>query len=208
MDFYDADDLVRGVGMTTIAWDGKTLAADQCSTSGYVQSRVHKLYKGKWHDGQNVLIGFCGSGEFAHAIRLWLAGDLIERPKFGDYDVNKGDAVGLLIDESLNIFKITANLHLLPFNENVYAMGAGAECAFGAMEAGASAELAVRIAARRTAGTGFDVDTVSWVETPRPGTPEWVSPAPINPPVIDGVHAPGGVNPDDPKYAHRFPLKT
>lgn len=159
--------------MTTIAWDGKTLAADRCSTAGYVQTEVHKLYKGKWHDGQDVLIGFCGSGEFAHAIRLWLTGNLMERPKFGDYDVNKGDAVGLLVDRSGNVFKITANLHLLPFHEPFYAMGSGAEYAFGAMEAGATAETAVAIAAKRCPGTGLGVDTVKFEERDREN---WVSP--------------------------------
>jgi len=149
--------------MTTIAWDGKTLAADSCSWSGGCRRRVRKVFKVKSGDGREFLVAFAGDGSFALAILEWMRGNK-ERPnplEFMSVEDTQNQCA-LVIDEKLRVWQLSANLVYCRMRERIYAFGAGQEFAWGALEAGATATQAIRIAMKRSDHAGLGVDSVSF----------------------------------------------
>jgi ATP-dependent protease HslVU (ClpYQ) peptidase subunit len=155
--------------MTTIVFDGTTLAADTMTTlGGWVQAKaVTKMWKGKWFDGRTVLVGFCGDYHFCVAAMRALADGKAQAdmPDFTKYDVEKSTNIGLLVDSDKNVYTVTPRFDLIPQDEVIFALGSGAEVAWGALEAGVSAKRAVQIAAKRSRGTGFEVQEFRFSDT-------------------------------------------
>lgn len=147
--------------MTTLAWDGKTLAADRCTWSGPARRATRKVFKVTAPDGRKYLIGFCGDGSFAIAVLDWMNGKA-DRPKHSDFGVNPENQFALVIDEQHRVWNLTANLNYLPYREKIFAMGGGQEFAWGALEAGATAKQAVTIAIKRSDYAGMGVDCISF----------------------------------------------
>lgn len=145
--------------MTTIAWDGKTLAADRCSWSGPARRAVRKTFKIVAPDGSRFLIAFCGEGSFALAVLAWMQGEG-EKPKCQDFGVDPANQFAVVIDEKRRIWNLTANLTYGRFYESMMAYGGGQEFAWGALEAGATAKRAVEIAIKRSDYAGLGVDCV------------------------------------------------
>jgi hypothetical protein len=149
--------------MTTIAWDGRTLAADRCSWSGAARRRVCKVFKLKAADGSRFLIAFAGNGSFALAVLAWMRGER-ERPDplaFLKPD-ELNNQCALVIDEQRRIWQLGNELWYSRMRERVYAFGGGQDFAWGALEAGASARHAVEIAMKRSDYAGLGVDVVSF----------------------------------------------
>ncbi|MBK7822989.1 MAG: hypothetical protein IPJ61_18565 [Tessaracoccus sp.] len=147
--------------MTTIAWDGTTLAADRASWSGGTRRRVRKVERIVAADGRVFLAAFSGDGAFCHAVKLWMRGEA-DRPDPKEFDLEAGTYCAIVIDERRRVWLLTALLHYLPFREHLFAGGAGQEFVWGALEAGASARRAVQIAAKRSDHAGLGVDCVSF----------------------------------------------
>lgn len=151
--------------MTTIAWDGKTLAADQCSWSGSVRRRVCKVFKIKSKDRGTLLVAFSGNASFATKVLDWMSGKC-DRPDPRDFhrldDLGRQCAVA--IDSARRVWALSNSLIWEPMNESIFAHGAGQEFAWGALEAGATAVQAIEITARRSDFAGFGVDTVQFDE--------------------------------------------
>jgi len=145
--------------MTTIAWDGETLAADRCSWNGYARSRCRKVFRVRAPGGAVFLVAFAGSAQFANAILGWMRGEG-EAPKHDAFGVASTDAVAVVVDQRRRVFLMGAQLTYEPKRERIFAFGGGHEFAWGALEAGASARRAVLIAAKRSDYAGFGVDTV------------------------------------------------
>jgi hypothetical protein len=149
--------------MTTIAYDGTALAADRASWSGPARRAVRKVFKLRAPDGRRFLIGFSGSGDYAHAVLAWMRGQR-QRPEWRDYlkseDMDRQFAV--VIDEQRRVWQLSNQLVYTPSRERIYAYGAGHEFAWGALEAGATAAQAIRIAIKRSDYAGLGVDTVSF----------------------------------------------
>ncbi|WP_340524079.1 hypothetical protein [Cupriavidus necator] len=146
--------------MTTIAWDGTTLAADRCSWSGPARRRVRKVFKVRAPDGRMFLVAFAGNGDFAMAILAWMRGRG-EKPNAADFNVERDSCCGVIVDERRRVWQIPASLvYGQPMRERKFAQGAGQEFAWGALEAGASARKAVEIAAKRSDYAGLGVDCV------------------------------------------------
>lgn len=148
--------------MTTIAWDGTTLAADRCSWTGHgIRRRARKVFRVTSQDGRRFLVAFAGNAAFALAILDWMRGKR-EAPFFRDYvaDGSPDDACCVCIDERRRVWVLNARLSWIPFPEKVFATGAGQEFAWGALEAGASARRAIEIAIKRSDYAGFGVDCV------------------------------------------------
>lgn len=147
--------------MTTIAWDGTTLAADCCSWSGSTRRKTRKVFKVAAIDGRKFLVAFAGSGSFALAVLAWMRSDG-GRPNPLDFmdrsDLNSQCA--LVIDEKKRIWQLGNELVYSRMRERVYAFGGGQEYAWGALEAGATAAHAVRIAIKRSDMAGLGVDSV------------------------------------------------
>ncbi|WP_416048950.1 hypothetical protein [Cupriavidus basilensis] len=145
--------------MTTIAWDGTTLAADRCSWSGGVRRRVRKIYRVRAPGGRVFLVAFCGNGDFAMAILAWMRGG--DRPDPAHFDVDKTSTCAVVIDERGGVWQLSGALSYgCRMRERVFAQGAGHEFAWGALEAGATARRAVLIAAKRSDYAALGVDCV------------------------------------------------
>lgn len=147
--------------MTTIAWDGITLAADSCSWSGPARRRVLKVFKIKSADGRKYLVAFAGSGALAIAARNWMRGDG-GRPEPRDFMEQKDleNQFALVIDDKRQVWQLSGQLVYSRMRERIYAFGGGHEFAWGALEAGATATQAVRIAIKRSDMAGLGVDWV------------------------------------------------
>jgi hypothetical protein len=149
--------------MTTIAWDGKTLAADSCSWSGGCRRRVRKVFKVKSPAGRQFLVAFAGDGSFALAVLEWMRGNK-ERPDplaFMTVEDTQNQCA-LVIDQKLRVWQLGATLVYSRMRERIYAFGAGQDVAWGALEAGATSAQAIRIAMKRTDYAGIGVDSVSF----------------------------------------------
>lgn len=146
--------------MTTIAYDGVTMAADRMVCFGLMEHTGHKLYKGKWFDGTDVLAGFVGDAFFNQAIKQALLEEA-PFPSTEGYDVPPHSVVGMLVrSDTRLIYLVNAMGKLLPVDETVFAVGSGCECAFGALAAGASAKETIEIVSERLSGTGRGVDEI------------------------------------------------
>lgn len=140
--------------MTTIAFDGKTLAADRCTSAEPFRYRsMGKLcvlnvaaqrqipHAGEW------TMGFCGS--VPHIIAAKRA--LVEGHSFpdpGQYDLEPSAEMAIAVRSRGMVYAISFSGEWMPVGTKVWAIGAGREIAMGAMYAGAGAERAIRIVAR------------------------------------------------------------
>jgi hypothetical protein len=121
--------------MTTIAFDGKTLATDSLvSSSGIVFGLVNKIHKLK--DGRHV--AFCGDFAPTPELIAWLNGG--DKPELGD-----NESVGGIVVGPLGAFEISASLRLFPACIP-WAGGSGEVIAMTAMRCGKTAAQAVEIA--------------------------------------------------------------
>jgi ATP-dependent protease HslVU (ClpYQ) peptidase subunit len=146
--------------MTTIAWDGVTLAADRCSWSSGARRRARKVFKLKAPDGSQFLVAFAGSADYARSVMEWMAGG--DRPN--PLNFVTADQLfhqcALVIDDKHRIWQMCNSLIYTQMQERIYAFGGGQDFAWGALEAGASAKRAVEIAILRSDYAGFGVDCV------------------------------------------------
>ena len=138
--------------MTTIAFDGKVLAADRRKTLGHgiIRSGT-KLY-----DCGEFVFGSCGDAAHGVVVAEWLkAGRPAEHPKLDD------DCVfGIAIRKSDRaIFQVEDEQFVLVQLEDAqHAVGSGRDFALSAMALGMTAPQAIEFAARFDAGTGNGVD--------------------------------------------------
>lgn len=144
--------------MTTIAWDGNTLAADRKCVSGGTPYRVTKIFRIK-RDGRHLLVGMSGDQYMATAWRRWMNGDAGMEP-IGGAEYEK--LIVMVIDEKKRIWSADLRKVYDRTPMRCWAIGSGADYALAAMTLGRSAANAVRLAAKLDNGTGFGVDTLEW----------------------------------------------
>ncbi len=133
--------------MTTLAWNGATLAADSQQTGEFIrQVRCRKVFKYK-----GISYGTCGNISDALLFRAWL-----EKPQ----RFRPGKEFGALKIENGKAFELDSDLVWIPVGKP-YAMGTGAAYALGAMLAGATAAKAVRIAIDCDPYSGGKVQCIS-----------------------------------------------
>jgi hypothetical protein len=132
--------------MTTIAWDGKTLAADSRATSNGMPYKVVKIF---------ILVDgslFAGSGDYGQiiAVKEWLENPGMQKPDVSDF-------AGLLVTTDGVLFKLEDTLGRLPVYEAFHAIGSGRDFAMAAMHCGRTAREAIDIASLYDVFTGGDV---------------------------------------------------
>lgn len=138
--------------MTTIATDGKSMAGDGRGVACGTIISAQGLKVGRLSDGS--LFGMAGAKEDRVPVVEWLENGG-KKPK-----VQRLSALHLRADGSLWYFNELLN----PSGADLpCAVGSGMDLAIGAMEAGASPEMAVEIAARRDPDTGGTI-TVLHIE--------------------------------------------
>ncbi len=139
--------------MTTIAWDGKTLAADRrVNFSGISDAQTTKIVK-----TDKGLCGAAGITSLCSAFKRWFeAGEEGEHPSL-KVDNEISTAVIIRPDGRMFLYDSYGWSEIYAKH---YAMGSGWEIAIGAMKAGKTAEEAVLIAAKLDGNTGDEVDVL------------------------------------------------
>lgn len=138
--------------MTTIAWDGKTMAADRLSTDHKAPvPKLHTLHSGE-------VVGGCGRHEHVLCAIDWLENGG-PKPDLGDDTFTL-----LMVDVDGRAYTYSNRLVAMPVLTPFHAIGSGSKYAMGAMAALVGAYDAVCIAAEFDHNTGCGVDTI---ETPR-----------------------------------------
>ena len=143
--------------MTTIAYDGKTLAADR-QMGGWMN--VGKIFKLK--DGSYA----AGAGNNFDAIRRIVAWLIAGSKQDARPEIREQDAPDLLIVDKHGVCNwMTWPYHEGPvITEPFFAVGSGSEYALGAMASGMSARRAIEIACRFDAHSGKGIDAVRVVK--------------------------------------------
>lgn len=145
--------------MTTIAYDGKTLAVDSMtSCDRFVNSRgTQKMWR---NVGPFNCVAMAGPTSRYPAILCWLEGGadpLLWNPEW--------DAVAWVVDKSGRVYRYVSG-----YPESIEAPdadGSGAEFALGALDAGKSAREAIEIAAQRDFYTGGPVQAFDITAAPQ-----------------------------------------
>jgi hypothetical protein len=138
--------------MTTIAWDGRTLAADKQSTSGGTPTPTTKIFEAISPDGERWIYGCSGQSAMCQEFTRRLNAGL-PMTDMTDFDV-------LAVDPAGGVWWASHNLVWSRMQVKNWAMGSGADYALGAMAAGASAAAAIDIAMRLDVNTGIGVDAL------------------------------------------------
>lgn len=134
--------------MSTVAWDGRSLAADRQCCGGF-KARTTKV----WRLPDGSLFGGAGIIEQILAVRAWLE-------EGGDKPERLDDFSGILI-ESGRAYRLEEKLIRDRIVERCHAVGSGAPFAITAMALGKTAREAVLIAARFDPRTGGGVDVLA-----------------------------------------------
>ncbi len=142
--------------MTTIATDGRTMAADTMSCSNFIDQRPSEkmlFVPACAINPRPVLYGGSGCAESVERYFAWVKGEIDEKPKF------KSDDFTIISIDDREVYVMYDQLHRIRVGVP-YAIGSGSEFAMGAMLAGKSPEEAVAIAIRLDKDSGGEVRTM------------------------------------------------
>jgi len=139
--------------MTTIAWDGDVLAADNCVWRGSIRVRTLKC-RPILIDGMVHLIAGCGDATFCEDAMAYLAGT---GPKPAAPDGEKGNVWGLLIDPDNQAWRLDMTMRRHKVYESFSSDGAGRDMALGALAVGATAKQAVEVCCEYSDYAAFGV---------------------------------------------------
>jgi ATP-dependent HslUV protease subunit HslV len=144
--------------MSIIVWDGKTLAADSQATNenlGY--GKMSKI----WRHG-DVLLAGVGQSQALLAIRNWIECGA-EPSTFPKEYMDRTERTCMwVINRNGTIARIEDGPFLLQRHDKMFADGSGRDFAYGAMEMGADAEAAVRVACKFDIYCGGGIDTLTF----------------------------------------------
>ena len=138
--------------MTTIAWDGETLASDSRQTGD--NSFIHQVKSKKICKIGNSYLGFAGEAQQEELFKRWFKNQTNEKPEpswLKDLEV-------MLIRDGV-CYEINDLCEPTPVGKP-YAIGSGEQYAMGAMKHGATAKEAVDIAKILDPFTGGTTVTV------------------------------------------------
>lgn len=143
--------------MTTIAWDGKTLAADSMVTgNGMRIGRITKAYR-----VGRLLVGLAGTVGLAQAFLHWLAEGAKGDPPSMKAEDGDAEVMVVLPDGRIATFDKYGRDQMA---STQYAIGSGGRFALGAMAAGADARRAVEIASELDCFSGGPITTLVMAE--------------------------------------------
>jgi ATP-dependent protease HslVU (ClpYQ) peptidase subunit len=145
--------------MTTVAWDGKTLAADRQGTIEDAKFSCTKIFRVRGH-----LIGFSGHMDAAIGMKKWFENGA-KPADFPEYQKDPDGKIScsmLVITPDLKIYRYDNMPHTAEIESEIFAMGTGRDYALGAMLMGADAVHAVRVASMFDIGSGMGVDKLTF----------------------------------------------
>lgn len=140
--------------MTTIAWDGRTLAADSVVTgNGMRLGSMTKAYRiGR------LLVGLAGTVGIAQAFLHWLADGAEGDPPSMKAEDGDAEVIIVLPDGRIATFDKYGRDQM---QAERYAIGSGGRFAIAAMAAGADAKRAVEIASSLDCFSGGPITVLS-----------------------------------------------
>lgn len=143
--------------MTTIAWDGETLASDKQMTVGSLTMVSQKIIK---HG--SVLIGKAGASEITECMLQWyLCGQ--DANKFPDLKKDGRNGTLLIIHQDGNIEKYSQySPYPIKLPPQKISIGSGSDIAMTAMYLGRSAVSAIEIASELDPHTGNGTDVLKF----------------------------------------------
>lgn len=140
--------------MTTIAWDGHTLAADTLICDGDVKRYGDKI----WRDGP-VLIGVSGDLAYGLALRWWYNHHGADPDKFPVPLEGQVGRMLVVIDKQAFLYE---NAYPMAIQDKYATIGSGRAVAAAVMELGHDAVSAVRMAVKLDIHSGGDVRSLEW----------------------------------------------
>lgn len=146
--------------MTTVAWDGKSMAADRQMTLGSMRhtNTQSKILQGTYH-GMPALFAGAGTKVYSAAVIEWL---LLGMPDERKPEMPESpDSFAVFVVTELGLHLFVDSLRAIPLGVTKYAIGTGEDYARGAMAAGASAKRAVEIACEFDINSGMGVDVLT-----------------------------------------------
>ena len=154
--------------MTTIAWDGTTLAADRAMSHGGTHYATSKLVRSRGH-----LLGASGTSALCRHLHAWFeaGADPEKWPKEASANDTYTSMLAITPDGSVLLY--SGGGHPIPLKVRTAAIGSGHDFALAAMDFGKTAAEAVAYAATRDSGTGGGVDTLVLAEQPEPSLWAW-----------------------------------
>jgi 20S proteasome alpha/beta subunit len=143
--------------MTTVAWDGQSLAADRRASGGLSVGKIFRMPDGSY---------IAGAGIYDQIVEIaaWMTGGskADERPALPD---DGGGSSLLWITKEGRAYWLTwPYLRPVEFNEPYASVGSGSDFALGALRHGATAKQAVQIASHFDPSTGKGIDVVQVVK--------------------------------------------
>lgn len=151
--------------MTSIAWDGKTLAADRGLIVGESVRSYKKVHQVNGHRGR-FMLGLCGSTGFTDRVLEYFNSPVdLNFPNIRDYsrESDLGHTCGLVINEAGECrFLYCDGQFSEPMRDTWGVDGSGCVFLAGALAAGASAEQAIQLAIEHTTCAFLGVDTLSF----------------------------------------------
>lgn len=142
--------------MTTVAWDGKTMAADTLATDTWgLKFESHKII-----EGRDFLLA--GAGEVGQIRKWWvdeghkLTAEQLIAAGYSHYEREKNEPA-LLLACVHGVYRHSGGVFLQSY-EGRCAIGSGRNYALAAMYLGKTAEEAVKVAAHFDSGTNDVVD--------------------------------------------------
>ena len=138
--------------MTTVAYDGKEMAADSQATSENIKTYTTKIFK-----GPNYILGFSGPIDEGYVFKAILE----EEMKNKDAKLSKG-FTALVWWDSGEIEEYYNSMVPVPVIDKYAALGSGMSIALAAMYSGKTAREAVEIAKKLDVYTGGKVISYSW----------------------------------------------
>ena len=144
--------------MTTIAWDGQTMAADKGHWFGNIVVPICKVFL-IHHEGNRCAVSGAGTARFVLEGIHWLAADPVLREQTPPFLGEDGQI--LLGNDHGELYVFEGRMQQTKLNVPFFAIGGGAEMAMGALAAGANAKKAVEIVIQYgpSAVNGVDVIT-------------------------------------------------
>jgi ATP-dependent protease HslVU (ClpYQ) peptidase subunit len=139
--------------MTTICYDGLTLAADrQCNSDG-ARRTITKIFR-----IGDLRVGCCGSAARGVEMVEWVRRGRLaaEYPKFQ----NEDDWVNMVVIEGDHVLQYQRSPYPMVMQDSTYACGSGRDYALAAMHCGRSAAEAVMVASVFDSSTGVGIDAI------------------------------------------------
>lgn len=147
--------------MTTIAWDGKTLAADRQLTDGNLLRAITKI-----RATPVGLIGSSGTATLGRERVQWVIEgaipDVFPKPAADD---ESSYLVVITPDGKINYYADAP--YPLRIEDKNFAIGSGRDFALASMYLGLSAPDGVHVAMQFDSGTGMGVDTLTLEDIPK-----------------------------------------